>query len=242
MKIKITRNDASQIITKLKRMGQKTLASSIAESFNSGSAQLRLGIKHNQYVNQLKKEKSLYKKYIDSIKNSKNWGSDFVKDSEKKISLQKNKIRRLEKLIDTTKRKMTTAASGRTDKVSFVIPICKGEVLLQKRIKDGSWGLFGGHIDKGEKYKEAAVREFKEETGFDIPKSSLTLIGKHGKDKYFAFRTSKKFNVAPSKETKKAKWFSLEGIAEKKKNKVQPKLSRRFNKVQKFIIKFIGKK
>ena len=44
----------------------------------------------------------------------------------------------------------------------------KGELLLQKRSKDNIWGLPGGALEIGESIEEAAKREVKEETGFDI--------------------------------------------------------------------------
>jgi 8-oxo-dGTP pyrophosphatase MutT (NUDIX family) len=43
-----------------------------------------------------------------------------------------------------------------------------GNILLEKRRDCGLWGLPGGRIDPGESISEAAVREVKEETGFDI--------------------------------------------------------------------------
>lgn len=45
----------------------------------------------------------------------------------------------------------------------------KGELLLQRRSdKENIWGLPGGAVEIGESIKESAVREVKEETGFDI--------------------------------------------------------------------------
>ena len=41
----------------------------------------------------------------------------------------------------------------------------------------GSWGLAGGHIEFGEDPLYTAHRETKEETGMDIPLSSLSLLG-----------------------------------------------------------------
>jgi 8-oxo-dGTP pyrophosphatase MutT (NUDIX family) len=43
-----------------------------------------------------------------------------------------------------------------------------GEVLLIHKTDNGLWALPGGGIDLGESAPDAAVRETKEETGFDV--------------------------------------------------------------------------
>lgn len=53
----------------------------------------------------------------------------------------------------------------------------KGEILLQKRsTKDDVWGLPGGAVELGESIEEAAIREVKEETGFDIKIDNLVGV------------------------------------------------------------------
>ena len=42
---------------------------------------------------------------------------------------------------------------------------CRGEVLALRHSLSGKWLLPGGHINKGEDWKDALVREIKEETG-----------------------------------------------------------------------------
>ncbi len=49
------------------------------------------------------------------------------------------------------------------------------EVLLIKRSDNGHWAMPGGCNDLGETPKECAIRECKEETGFDV--KLLNLIG-----------------------------------------------------------------
>lgn len=51
--------------------------------------------------------------------------------------------------------------------VNAVIFNEKGQVLLEKRSDDKTWGLPGGWSDMGEGPKECTIREVKEETGFD---------------------------------------------------------------------------
>lgn len=56
----------------------------------------------------------------------------------------------------------------------------KGELLLQKRSQyEELWGLPGGAIEVGESVAEAAIREVKEETGFEIKLNHL--IGVYSK-------------------------------------------------------------
>lgn len=51
-----------------------------------------------------------------------------------------------------------------------------GKVLLQRRGDCNKWGFPGGAIELGETPEEAAVREFREETGLDIRVSDLIGI------------------------------------------------------------------
>lgn len=49
----------------------------------------------------------------------------------------------------------------------------KGEILLQKRTDDGTWGTPGGCLNQHEKLTEAAAREVYEETGLTVRDLSL---------------------------------------------------------------------
>lgn len=51
----------------------------------------------------------------------------------------------------------------------------RGEVLLIRRSDNGDWALPGGAHDLGERIKDTAIREAKEETGLDI--EIISLIG-----------------------------------------------------------------
>ena len=44
----------------------------------------------------------------------------------------------------------------------------RNRILLQRRTDSGNWALPGGAMDIGETFAESAVREVKEETGFDV--------------------------------------------------------------------------
>lgn len=51
---------------------------------------------------------------------------------------------------------------------SAVVTDDKGRILLQKRTDSGNWALPGGAMDIGETFARSAIREVKEETGFDV--------------------------------------------------------------------------
>ena len=57
-----------------------------------------------------------------------------------------------------------------------------GQILLQKRGSQTNspnyWGCFGGKVDVGETFANAAIREFKEESGFEDELRDLTFL--HG--------------------------------------------------------------
>ena len=51
---------------------------------------------------------------------------------------------------------------------SAVVVDDEGLILLQRRSDSGNWALPGGAMDIGETLAQSAVREVKEETGFDV--------------------------------------------------------------------------
>ena len=51
---------------------------------------------------------------------------------------------------------------------SAVVVNDEGRILLQRRSDSGNWALPGGAMDIGETFAQSAVREVKEETGFDV--------------------------------------------------------------------------
>lgn len=59
--------------------------------------------------------------------------------------------------------------------VGVIVRNGAGEILLEKRRDCGLWGLLGGKIDPGESAPEAARREVREESGFEI--EILGLVG-----------------------------------------------------------------
>jgi ADP-ribose pyrophosphatase YjhB (NUDIX family) len=51
---------------------------------------------------------------------------------------------------------------------SAVVVDDEGRILLQRRSDSGNWALPGGAMDIGETLAQSAIREVKEETGFDV--------------------------------------------------------------------------
>lgn len=63
---------------------------------------------------------------------------------------------------------------------AFVLVENQGKILLVKPVDGkGYWELPGGGVDQGETFQQAAVREAKEETGFDLSGASLTPVFEH---------------------------------------------------------------
>ena len=51
---------------------------------------------------------------------------------------------------------------------SAIVVDDRNRILLQRRTDSGNWALPGGAMDIGERLAESAVREVKEETGFEV--------------------------------------------------------------------------
>ncbi len=64
----------------------------------------------------------------------------------------------------------------------------EGEVFVQKRLPEGVWASLwefpGGRIEAGESPEQAVVREFAEETGFDVEITHIYPVIKHGYTTY----------------------------------------------------------
>lgn len=69
-----------------------------------------------------------------------------------------------------------------TVRVSGIFVECEGKFLILKRRNDisqpGKWGLPAGRIKSGETELEAAIRELREETGYEASPAQLNFISK----------------------------------------------------------------
>lgn len=100
------------------------------------------------------------------------------------------------------------------------------EILLQKRVDDGKWGIPGGNMELGETIEETVCREVLEETGLKVEELKLFNIysGKsqhhiypNGDEVYFVnimFKTNKytgKLEIKDN-ESKELKFFPINEV------------------------------
>ena len=75
---------------------------------------------------------------------------------------------------------------------SYLLFEREGQILLMKRkntgYKDGKYSLVAGHVDKGENFRDAMIREAEEEVGVEIDRSDLeTLSVMHRKSGEYVY-------------------------------------------------------
>ncbi len=80
----------------------------------------------------------------------------------------------------------------------------------------GLWNIPAGHVDQGETIEDAAIREAKEEVGFDVKLISKLLIFQNTAEEsvkhiFLASITSGELHF-PEDELLDAKWFTLDEI------------------------------
>ena len=100
----------------------------------------------------------------------------------------------------------------------FTVGLKDVHVALIKGSYSGRWGFPKGNIDSGETPKQAAVREFKEETGVPILEPSLdyklVVPGKTSKILYVSI-VDKKFQMKPEdSEISDSRWFKLSELSQ----------------------------
>jgi 8-oxo-dGTP pyrophosphatase MutT (NUDIX family) len=117
------------------------------------------------------------------------------------------------------------AANSLVPAASAVVVDDQGRILLHRRRDNGLWALPGGVMEAGESIAQTAVRETREETGYDV--AALYVIGVYSDPKHvFAYddgEVRQEFNVciacrllggtlATSHESHEVAWFTPEEI------------------------------
>lgn len=91
----------------------------------------------------------------------------------------------------------------------------KKKILLTQRRDIPMWVMPGGHVQKGESYKSAAIREVKEETGLNIKINHLAVRyfdSQRNISKYLYTGSVLSGKIKTSKETKKVQWFDFQNL------------------------------
>ncbi|GAA1439981.1 NUDIX domain-containing protein [Nocardiopsis tropica] len=101
----------------------------------------------------------------------------------------------------------------------------KGRLLLQRRVDNGLWAMPGGAMEMSESLPQAAVREVREETGYEVEVSGLlgTYTDARHVIAYSDGEVRRQFNVcfrarvvggelAVSDESHEVRWFTPEEV------------------------------
>ena len=112
-------------------------------------------------------------------------------------------------------------SNDRTERVELTV-LCLIEdgnkILLQNRVKKDWQGytLPGGHVEKGESFVDAVVREMKEETGLDIKNPILVGVKQfpieHGRYVVFLFKANEFTGKLKSSDEGKMEWIEYNDI------------------------------
>jgi len=111
---------------------------------------------------------------------------------------------------------------------SYLVLIKDNKVLLQRRFntgyEDGKYSMVAGHVDKGETFTEAIIRETKEEAGIELKPENLKVAhvmhrnsgSEENNERVDVFFTADKWDgEIENKESHKCddlSWFDLDNL------------------------------
>lgn len=125
---------------------------------------------------------------------------------EKRLERKKNK-KKLNKALEDY------LASNQRKGAGCLVVDAEGRFLLGQRPDNGMWATPGGHVEEGESFEEAALRELKEEAGITGKSASKLCSGAYrGYDTETFLVTSYKGKVKGNKEFLSLKWFYITDI------------------------------
>lgn len=102
---------------------------------------------------------------------------------------------------------------------AYAAIINSDKILCTKDVGEEGWKFPGGHVEEGESFEQALLREVREEVGLEIEIKDVFLEEKYNKagqedslvDKMFYLSKAKSGEVVINpKEVEKFKWFSFE--------------------------------
>ena len=128
-------------------------------------------------------------------------------DRKKKKSEDRDKKKKLKKSLENF-----LLSQGRKGSGCLVVDD-KGRFLLGKRSDTGMWATPGGHVEEGESFEQAAIRELQEETGIVGKNPTELLQGLYnGYDSKTFLVTSFKGKLKRNPEFLDLKWFYVSDI------------------------------
>lgn len=85
-----------------------------------------------------------------------------------------------------------------------------GRLLCVHNTQSGFWGFPKGHVERGESYLDAAIRELREETGRDFNAKNINCIFSSKKSKLFlSFGDFSEHCIVDGREIDDYKWVTL---------------------------------